>query len=260
MAISRLYATSFHHRMGSGRTKPCLFFCENESGDKSGDYVVKLKAGIDGRETGLATELIASQVAMILGIPTPEPAIIEIEPIMAEIIPDQEIATMIKGSAGPNFGSKVLTGGYGTWPVGMAIPTTLMQPAADIFCFDALIQNPDRLPNNPNILLQGDEFYVIDHELSFSFIFLIAPEEKPCQVSQLQFLKDHLFYRQLTGAHVSFERFAGAMKALSERIPDILSDVPGEWKNANIEKIEDHFDKTLAHVDEFIDEVRRILQ
>ena len=31
--------------MGSWRTKPCLFFCEDKRGEKSGEYVVKLKAG-----------------------------------------------------------------------------------------------------------------------------------------------------------------------------------------------------------------------
>jgi hypothetical protein len=30
----------------SGRTKPCIFFCEDESGENSGEYDVKLKAGM----------------------------------------------------------------------------------------------------------------------------------------------------------------------------------------------------------------------
>jgi hypothetical protein len=80
MEILHLYATLFQRRMGSGRTKPCLFFCENDSGD-NGEYIVKLKAGVDGRETGLAAKLIASRVATALAIPTPEPAIIEREGI-----------------------------------------------------------------------------------------------------------------------------------------------------------------------------------
>jgi hypothetical protein len=49
------------------------------NGDNIDEYVVKLKAGVDGRETGLAAELIASQVATAMAIPTPEPAIIEKE-------------------------------------------------------------------------------------------------------------------------------------------------------------------------------------
>lgn len=260
MEISHLYAASFQRRMGSGRTKPCLFFCEDGSGNADIEYVVKLRTNVDGRETGLAAELIASLTATALGIATPEPAIIEIDPALAEIVPDQELAAAIKGSAGPNCGSKVLTGGYVTWPAGMTIKEPLTQLAADVFCFDALIQNPDRKPENPNILWRGDELYVIDHELSFSFIYLIAPEERPWQVSHFDFLKGHLFYRQLKGARVGFERFESAMKSLPGRISEIISDVPDEWKNANVQKIEDHFDKILTHADEFIDEVRRLLQ
>ncbi len=45
--MQRLNATSFQRRMGSGRTKPCLFFCEDESGENSGEYVVKLKEGME---------------------------------------------------------------------------------------------------------------------------------------------------------------------------------------------------------------------
>jgi len=33
--------------MGSGRTKFCIFFCEDEGGEKNGEYVVKLKAGME---------------------------------------------------------------------------------------------------------------------------------------------------------------------------------------------------------------------
>jgi len=39
--------------MGSGRTNPCLFFCEGETAERNGEYVVKLKAGMETRVNGL---------------------------------------------------------------------------------------------------------------------------------------------------------------------------------------------------------------
>lgn len=47
MSIPRLYATFLQRVLHSGRTKPCIFFFEDEGGEKSGEYVVKLKAGME---------------------------------------------------------------------------------------------------------------------------------------------------------------------------------------------------------------------
>jgi hypothetical protein len=80
MTIPVLTSTSLQKVLHSGRTKPCIFFCEDESGEKSGEYVVKLKAGMETGVNGLAAELIASQLASFLDIPTPETAIIELDP------------------------------------------------------------------------------------------------------------------------------------------------------------------------------------
>src|SRR3989304_2940924 len=152
MQIPILNATSYQKSMLGGRTQPCLFFCEDDDGNNYGEYVVKLKAGMENRENGLMAELIASQLAIYLDVPTPYPAIINIDPLIAEIIPDQTLSRKIRESAGLNFGSQVVTGGYETWPVGKAIPSSLKQVALEIFTFDALIQNPDRRPDKPNIL------------------------------------------------------------------------------------------------------------
>lgn len=43
MKITVLNATSLQRVLHSGRTNPCIFFCEDENGEKSGEYVVKLK-------------------------------------------------------------------------------------------------------------------------------------------------------------------------------------------------------------------------
>jgi len=152
MQIPILNAVSYQKSMISGRTQPCLFFCEDDNGNDYGEYVVKLKAGMENRENGLMAELISSKLAHFLDMPAPSPAIINIDPLIAEVIPSQSLSIKIRESAGMNFGSKVITGGFDTWPIGKAIPSSLKQLAIEIFAFDALIQNPDRRPDKPNIL------------------------------------------------------------------------------------------------------------
>lgn len=247
--------------MDSGRTRPCLFFCGDEAGDINGEYIVKLKAGIESQGTGLSCELIASQLAMFLDIPTPEPAIIKIDSTLAEMVVEQELASKIKDSAGLNFGSKFITGGYDTWPIGMAIPVTLRQLAGEIFAFDSFIQNPDRRAEKPNVLWKGEELYILDHEMGFSFIYEILSSARPWQITGLKFLRDHVFYRGLKGQTLNLDRLVGAMEGITEtQINELFANIPREWNSPHIDKIKKHLTEILGHINDFIDEVRRMLQ
>ena len=109
----------------SGRTKPCMFFCEDEDNNISCEYIVKLKAGMENGNNGLIAELLASQMAQVLDIPTPEPVLIYIDPLLAEAVSDTNLSEKIRSSTGLNYGSRVITGGLVTWPVGKAIPSPL---------------------------------------------------------------------------------------------------------------------------------------
>jgi HipA-like kinase len=171
-AVPHLVAATYHRKMSSGRTKPMLFSCEDQKGNPAGEFVVKLKGGVNNGVTGLTSELLSSLLAEFLGIAAPEPALIDLDSSLAEVLPerDAEEAEIIRKSAGVNFWTRLRTGGYRIWPVDMAIPIGLRQEAVDIFAFDALIQNPDRRYDNPNILWRDEEMFVIDHESAFSFI------------------------------------------------------------------------------------------
>jgi len=157
--------------MTSGRTKPAVFLCEDLDGNSAGEFVVKLRRGIDSGVVGLTCELLSSLLAEKLGIRTPNPAIVEIDPAIGGLLNprDTEMARLIRNSGGLNFGSEVLVGGYSVWPIDKSVPASLERLAGEIFFFDALTQNPDRKVNNPNFLWKGEEILLIDHELGFSF-------------------------------------------------------------------------------------------
>ena len=40
-----------------------------------------------------------------------------------------------------------------------------------------MIQNPDRRQDKPNLLRKGDELAIFDHEMAFSFLYALAPDE-----------------------------------------------------------------------------------
>lgn len=248
--------------MGSGRTKPARFSCDDDGGSTVGEFVVKLKGGVDSGVTGLLCELFSSLLARVLGIAAPEPALVELDVSLAQILPvcDADVAEIIRDSGGLNFGSRLLTRGYRTWPIDMAIPFSLRQIAADVFAFDALIQNPDRRYNNPNLLWRDEEIFVIDHESAFSFIYHIGAPRPPWKLDSMAYLDEHVFYRTLKGGKIEVDRFVGALEAMSDDVLLAAADqVPNEWKSEHLTTIIEHLKLTRDHATEFGEQVKRRL-
>jgi hypothetical protein len=247
-------------KMRTGRTSPAIFMCEDIEGKNAGEFVVKFKATETG-VTGLSCELIASLLADRLGLLTPIPAIIEIDPAMGDLLSarDSDVAGIIRKSPGLNFGSQVLTGGYGVIPIDKSVPASLRPLAAEIFAFDALIQNPDRNAHNPNLLWKGDEIFLIDHELAFSFLYQIGAPGKPWEVRDRlgDFLNEHIFFRELKGQKIDLSRLEGALQETSDLdIDGIFDPVPNEWNNSSVSRIRDHVKDVRDHAEEFINQVK----
>lgn len=247
--------------MTSGRTKPAVFLCEDLDGNSAGEFVVKLRGGIDSGVVGLTCELLSSLLAEKLGIRTPNPAIVEIDPAIGALLGarDSEMARIIRNSGGLNFGSEVLVGGYSVWPIDKSVPASLKLPAGEIFSFDALIQNPDRKVKNPNFLWKGDEVFLIDHELVFSFLYQIGERADPwsLQGSAGDFLNDHVFYRELKAQEIDLARFQGALEAISDDdLTGMFDQIPREWNNDGVSKISSHLRSVRDHAAEFVNQVK----
>jgi len=167
-----------------------------------------------------------------LGLPVPPIAIVEIDPRFAIAIPDPQMRDLVAGDRGPHFGSLHRTGGYGValFPV----PIRLMPQVLDIFTFDMLIQNPDRRRVKPNLLFDGEQYVLFDHELAFSFLADIGPSSLPWELRKLSLVKDHVIYGQLihyAESHdLSFERFLSRLTTVSDSLlNEMVSAIPERW-------------------------------
>jgi hypothetical protein len=260
--IQTVHAYQFHRFMGTGRTSPALCGCEQAEGQSAGDFVVKLRGGMERGVTGLASELIASRIAAYFGIPVPAPVLVSIDAAFAELVAASQPskAQRMRGSVGLNFGSRQLSDVM-TWPVDKAIPEAMGATAVCIFAFDALIQNPDRkFSPNPNLFSRGDQIFVYDHELAFSFIENILPSETPWRLDRCNYLTDHVFFKRLKRKEVDLTLFTTLLAALPEAaLPAIMADVPPEWNNSSLPKIEDHLCAVAAQSQQFAEELRRKL-
>jgi hypothetical protein len=247
--------------MNSGRTSPALCGCEDEHGGSVGDYVVKLRGGLDRGKRGLVCELIGSRLAAYFGIATPDPALVVVDAALAELVATAEPkkAVLIRNSIGLNFGSRHIIDSSG-WPVDRRIPETMLQAAVNIFAFDALIQNPDRRFSNQNLFTRGDDIIVYDHELSFSFLESILPTQTPWTLDDQPNLHEHVFYRQLRRKPLDLTGFMTALAELANGpLEVILTETPAEWNNEVLGKIEQHLRLISLHADEFREGIIRRL-
>jgi hypothetical protein len=257
--ITRLTAIQFERFMTSGRTSPAMFGCEDQTGTLVGEYVVKLRGAVG--ESGSLNELFAAMLAAHFGLPMPDPALVALDPALVDLVagiqPSQ--APRIRGSVGLNFGTKALSG-VSTWPVDKSIPEAMWHTAVDIFAFDALVQNPDRRFNNPNLFTRGDDLLIFDHETAFSFLLDLFPSRTPWNLDDQQYLVEHVFYRRLKSKPIDLTRFAASLSGLSDAlIAGIVADVPPEWNNDNVPMIVRHLCSVRDNAGQFAEAVRRML-
>jgi hypothetical protein len=133
--------------------------------DDLGTYVLKFRGAGQGRKA-LVAEVLAGELARVLGLPVPEIVLVELDGEMARAEPDPEIQDLIRGSAGLNAALDYLPGSFGFDPLAGAPEPDL---AARILWFDSLVTNVDRTPRNPNLLRWHGCLWLIDHGAALYF-------------------------------------------------------------------------------------------
>lgn len=235
--------------------------CIDQNAAQAGEFVVKLRHRIGIGVAGLLHEFLGSRLASHFGILVPEPVGVSIEPEFAMALAERnnELAASLQASIGLNFGSKLLYP-LSTWPVNRSIPEAMGRDAVNIFAFDALIQNPDRRTENPNLLTQGDSIYVYDHETSFSFLLAIVKSDEPWNIEGETYLENHVFYRRLKSREIDLADFEERLKSLTaDVLAEIREETPQEWQHGDLDQIEAHLTAVHDHAEEFIEQVRRRL-
>jgi hypothetical protein len=186
--------------------------------DDDGLYVVKFRGAGQGPKA-LAAEIVAGELARGLGLPVPELVLVELDPDMARAEPDPEIQDLIRASAGVNLGVDFLPGSLPYSPARPPEPDL----AAAVVWLDALVENVDRTPRNPNLLLWHGQLWLIDHGAA---LYVHHGTADPLSVARRSFpaIADHV----LLGAAGPIPE-ADARLAPLARPEDAAALVPPEW-------------------------------
>jgi hypothetical protein len=258
---SRLTAVHLHRFLTSGRNRPAIFGCIDGDGKSAGDYVVKLSAAMDTGTRAAANELVASLLAGHFGMLHPKPAIVQLHPDLMKwlAVKRPDIRELLGQGGDLNFATELITGAA-EWMPGRNLPEAMIPSASCVFAFDALISNDDRRYNNPNVLVRGDDIFVIDHEAAFSFVYLVPPREPTWAVRNRRSLRDHVFYFQLRKQPIEFSIFAARLAQLSSaKLEEVIQQLPNEWRHDNLGRISAHLQSARDHTDEFERQLREVL-
>ena len=149
-------ATRYVTPLREGGSLPALV-----EADDDGLYVLKFRGAGQGPKA-LAAEIVAGELARGLGLPVPELVFVEVDAELGRAEPDPEIQDLINASVGVNLGVDFLPGSLPYSPVQPPEP----ELAAAVVWLDALVENVDRTPRNPNMLRWHGNLWLIDHGAS----------------------------------------------------------------------------------------------
>jgi hypothetical protein len=153
--LRRVRAVRYVTPLREGGSLPALV-----EADDDGIYVVKLRGAGQGAKA-LVAEVVVGELARELGLRVPEIVAVEIDADFAAAEPDPEIQELVAASAGVNIGLDFLPRALTYSPAGGFEVDP--DEAAAVVWLDALTENVDRAPRNPNLLTWHGQLWLIDH-------------------------------------------------------------------------------------------------
>ena len=134
--------------------------------DDGETYVMKFTAAGQGRKA-LIAELLAGEIGRVLGLPIPAIVFVELDPDLSRSEPHPEIQSVLRASAGLNFGMRFIR--QATAFDALLAPPPDGRLASEIVWFDAYVTNVDRTPRNVNMLMADGGLWLIDHGAALYF-------------------------------------------------------------------------------------------
>ena len=245
-----------------GRTKPVRVMVETPDGS---EFEVYLKAPHLGEKPFpclLEREWSAGRLAQQLHLPCATPLMIHLEPDVVATVQDMTLRTRLQ--AGPEilFGS--LSGGPGwiEWSDAMSVSRNHIQLAAEIYLFDTIIQNWDRCAPNPNLLVKGEKFLMIDHGEAFVGVTGSEAERDhhslPWKVGGVEnhvgeYEMHPLWPKLRPKDQIDFTIAADRWKALPDDVFTLIAaDVPDCWNKVRSSRIAAYLAEAVKNVDAIV--------
>lgn len=253
LAIRSVAVTRYVTPLREGGSLPALV-----EADDGFLYVLKFRGSGQGSKA-LVAELIAGEIARLIGLKIPEIVYAHLDEAFGRTEPDEEIQDLLKASEGLNLAVHYLSGAITFDAVVNTVDPLL---ASKVVWLDALITNVDRTARNTNMLIWHKELWLIDHGASFYFHHS-GQEPKEQALKHFSQIKDHVLLpwaNQLEVVDLEFKKILTEtrIQAILDLIPDawLLRDYPYESAHENRQMYLHFLVSRIAHSQIFINEAQ----
>ena len=218
--LSRFAATRYVVPLREGGSLPAVV----DTDEPGVSFVVKFRGAGQGPKA-LVAEAIVAGIAVALDLPVPRPAIVDLEDGFGRSEPDPEIQDVLRASGGANFGLEYLRGALAFDP---AVDARLLTPerAADIVWLDAFVTNIDRTARNTNLLVCGQDVWLIDHGAALFFHHRWAGWRDRIE-SRFPQIEDHVLLARAGDVRAADERLRPRLT--EDTLARIVNAVPADW-------------------------------
>lgn len=159
-SLPQLRAIRVTRRERSGSSSPVVVETEN------GLWLTKLRGAAQGIPP-LIAELVVADIAQRLNLAVPARALIDIPEHIASDDVNDELRDLLDRSAGVNVGLAVLESARNL--VRTEANGVPLDVAVSTLWLDTLVQNLDRSPANPNVMVRRGTYWLIDHGAALPF-------------------------------------------------------------------------------------------
>lgn len=265
--ITRADAIRFDRLAEQGRNEPLRVTVEADDGTEI-EVFLKPSGRPEIAIEGMANEMFAALIAGHLGLPVCEPIEVHMSAEWIASIQSKAIRDVLSQSCPIAFGSRAAGNGWRRWTGEDRLLGARRPMALGIFLFDAFIENKDRVVSNPNLLVRGDAFRIIDHELCFRLRQCLFPRPEPWRAGYLQDAIQPTTRGHVFGALLRGDRFLDLaewrptwINLSDDALDDYAASLPTQWAAAG-DAIQDaltHLRVVRDRIDDCLAEVERAL-
>jgi hypothetical protein len=217
--VRTVHVTRYVMPLREGGSLPAIVEADDE-----GLYVLKFRGAGQGPRA-LVAELLAGELARLVGLAVPELVFVDLDAELARTEPDPEIQELIRASGGLNLALDYLPGSVTYDPVADRPDASL---ASEVVWFDAFVSNVDRTARNTNLLMWHRRLWLIDHGACLYFHHgtpaadFVARADDP-----FARIKEHVLLPRASALREVDAAVAPRLTAAA--IQDIVALVPDRW-------------------------------
>jgi hypothetical protein len=198
-------------------------------------------------------ELLASFMAYELDINVPSPVLINVSAELSKTLPND--------ISGLQFGTEYKVGYYGIIR-NQALSEFQRLQINQIFPFDIFIGNVGRRMENPNLLTDGNNIIIFNHQTAFDFLNDGYKNKTPWEFrpQDKYWIKSHIFFPYLKNKFPDFSILVNKLTRLDDNFWNkAFSLIPDEWKTDELNEIKIHSQAIIANKDSFLQSLKNVL-